>query len=343
MVEQTKVIPQIPPFVFGTSGLGNIYKAETYQNKKKVISASLAAIDGVAFFDTAGKYGAGLALEVLGSCLAELNVESSKVIISNKLGWYRTELTGPESTFEPGIWKDLKYDAQQRISYQGILDCFEQGNELLGDYNSDFVSVHDPDEYLLEAESPADYEKRYNDILDAYSALTELKLSGKVKAIGVGAKDWKVIEKISNDVALDWIMIANSLTLLTHPIELIEFISKMEQNNIPVINSAIFNGGFLIGSDFYNYRPVNEDDDEDKKLITWRNRFYALCNQYALSPAVACYHYANSFSGIKSIAMSTTNPDKVAGNIAMADQQIPFEFWAEMYDSRLIKVLRQRI
>src|SRR5690606_40256617 len=72
------------------------------------------------FFDSAGKYGAGLSLESLGKCLAQLGTDPSKVIISNKLGWYRVPLETAEPTFEPGVWKGLNYDAVQRISYDGI-------------------------------------------------------------------------------------------------------------------------------------------------------------------------------------------------------------------------------
>src|SRR6187551_235461 len=96
----------LPPVIFGTSGLGNLYEATPYETKKAIIKECIEHAPGIAMFDSAGKYGAGLALEVLGSALKELNVPQDKVIISNKLGWYRTELTTPEPTFEKGIWCD---------------------------------------------------------------------------------------------------------------------------------------------------------------------------------------------------------------------------------------------
>jgi D-threo-aldose 1-dehydrogenase len=115
---------KIPAIVFGTSGLGNLYHATDYECKKAIVNACLTSSADLSFFDTAGKYGAGLALEVLGSCLKDLGIDPSKVLISNKLGWYQTELKDCEPTFEPGVWKNLKNDAVQRISYQGILGLF---------------------------------------------------------------------------------------------------------------------------------------------------------------------------------------------------------------------------
>ncbi|MBC7565906.1 MAG: hypothetical protein H7223_02975 [Pedobacter sp.] len=54
------------------------------------------------------------------------------------------------------------------------MECYEQGNELLGGYDAKYVSVHDPDEYLAIANSLTDKDKRYKDILAAYDALHEL-------------------------------------------------------------------------------------------------------------------------------------------------------------------------
>src|SRR5476651_1445192 len=166
----------LPRVIFGTSGLGNLYTVLSDDVKRAIIEESVKYSPKPAVFDSAGKYGAGLALESLGRSLKQLNVNPSDVLISNKLGWVRTELKTPEPTFEPGVWRDLKFDAVQKISYDGILECYEQGNELLNGYKADLVSVHDPDEYLAAAATnEADKAKRYQDILDAYRALFELK------------------------------------------------------------------------------------------------------------------------------------------------------------------------
>ena len=149
-----------PPVIFGTTALGNIYEEIPYATKLAIMKECVQnAPGGLLMFDSAGKYGAGLALEVLGQCLDELGVAPENVIISNKLAWYRVPLTGPESTFEPGVWHNLKHDAVQKISYQGILECYEQGNELLGKYSTQTASVHDPDEYLAAAVDEADNKK----------------------------------------------------------------------------------------------------------------------------------------------------------------------------------------
>ena len=327
----------LPPVIFGTSGLGNLYEAIPYHIKLEIIRGSVLHAPGIPMFDTAGKYGAGLALEVLGKCLKELNVATNDVIISNKLGWYQTKLTTPEPTFEKGIWKDLTNDAVQKIGYKGIIECFEQGNDLLGDYNSQMASVHDPDEYLAAAADSKDEAKRYNDILEAYIALNELKQQGKVMSIGVGAKNWRSIERIAKDVPLDWVMIANSLSLKSHPKELIDFVKQLHQNGTVIINSAVFNGGFLVGRDHYNYVLVDKNTEQGKALYEWREKFFDLCSAFNIQPAEACFNFGFNIPGVNSVAVSTVDPKKVKGNIDMATKQIPKAFWKAMKDNDLLE------
>ncbi|MFB6456906.1 aldo/keto reductase [Chitinophaga sp. Hz27] len=324
----------LPKVIFGTSGLGNLYVALPEAIKLAIVDECIKCSPGQVVFDTAGKYGAGLALEVLGSSLEKLNVNPEDVLISNKLGWLRTELKTSEPTFEPGVWRNLQHDAVQKISYPGILECYEQGNSLLGNYHAEMVSVHDPDEYLLAAENEIDQQLRYQDILDAYRALHDLKREGKVKSIGVGAKDWRIIAKIADDVELDWVMIANSMTIHSHPTALLYFMLTLQQRQIAIINSSVFNGGFLTGSSYYNYQLT--DPVKDPALYNWREHFYRLCHEHNVKPVEACVVFGAKAPGVGSIALNTTQVERVAQNIALPDAVIPEEFWKEMKDSGLI-------
>ncbi|MCH5599870.1 aldo/keto reductase [Niabella ginsengisoli] len=325
-----------PKVISGTTSLGNIYKEMPFPEKMAIVKEYIDASPGTPMFDSAGKYGAGLALEVLGQCLKELGIKKDEVLISNKLAWVRKPLTTPEPTFEPGVWHNLKYDAEQKISYEGILNCFENGNELLGEYDSQFASVHDPDEYLAAAKDDNDYQKRYDDILEAYRALADLKSKGVVAGVGIGAKDWKSIEKISKDVKLDWVMIANSYTIYNHPKELVDFVASLHKQNITIINSAVFHGGFLMGSDFFNYTELSRENPEHKKYYEWRDKFNQICIEYNIEPPAAAIYFGLHVPGIKSIALNSSNPKRVRHNIEMANANIPPAFWQRMKEEGLI-------
>src|SRR5512133_314279 len=179
----------VPTLIYGTSFMGNLYQELPEEVKLQIMQQWFAVSSSAPMIDCAGKYGAGLALEVIGAGLKKLGIDKDQIIISNKLGWFRVPLTAAEPTFEPGAWVNLKYDAIQKISYCGILECWEQGCELLGGYyRPQLVSVHDPEEYLFAAADEADRKRRFKDILGAYKALFELKEKGEVKAVGIGAK-----------------------------------------------------------------------------------------------------------------------------------------------------------
>lgn len=333
-----KAVLRLPPVIFGTSGLGNLFVALEEEEKLNIVTECVRLSQGKVVFDSAGKYGAGLALETLGKCLKQLNVQPENVIISNKLGWVRSELKTEEPTFEPGVWKNLKHDAVQKISYDGIMECFEKGNELLNGYIPQMVSVHDPDEYLASAKDYQHSEKLYADILDAYEALYDLKKYGKVQFIGVGAKNWKIVKRIAKDVELDWIMIANSMTIKSHPQELLDFIKEMGQKGVYVINSAVFHSGFLVGSNYFDYRFIEKDNANNEALFKWREAFFETCNQFHVTPAEACVQFALNVPGVKSIALNTTHADRVQLNMKMAEASIPTEFWQELKNKNLIEI-----
>jgi D-threo-aldose 1-dehydrogenase len=329
---------KIPPIIFGTSALGNLYETLTNETKLEIVSESVKYVGQNVVFDSAGKYGAGLSLEMLGTCLGKLGVKPDDVVISNKLGWKRIPLTTPEPTFEKGVWMNLENDAVQSISYEGIIACWEQGNQLLGPlYAPKLASVHDPDEYLANAKSPAERKKLFQDIRDAYKALSELKAQGKVKAIGVGAKNWKIIREISEHVDLDWAMFANSLTLMTHPDDLLRFMESLHKNGVSIVNSAVFNAGFLIGGDYFDYVKISPDTEENKARFKWREDFFGICRQSGIKPAIACVAFGMTGPGVVSISLNTSNPSHVKSNVESVTSQVPEEFWKAMKDKGLIK------
>lgn len=328
---------RVPPIVFGCSALGNLYRVISELAKLEIVDAWFDHVSPPVFVDTAGKYGAGLALEVLGRSLAKFEIPPGDVLISSKLGWLRSPLVTPEPTFEPGVWQDIEHDAVQRISYDGILECYEESCRLLGSpYLPQLVSVHDPDEYLAAAASAADREKRFDDVVSAYRALAELKHAGQVMGVGVGAKDWRVIEEIAAVVHLDWVMLANSLTVMRHPSELLEFVGRLVDRGIGIINSAVFHAGFLVGGKFYDYRIVDATREEDRPLFAWRKSFVSICEAHGVSPMHACVQFGLSVPGVVAVALNTSHADRIAENVAAVSTPMPTQFWSSLKEEGLL-------
>ncbi|MEE2934508.1 MAG: aldo/keto reductase [Planctomycetota bacterium] len=327
---------QLPRVVFGTTCLGNLFVAMQEEQKAGLIRRWFEEMPRPIAIDSAGKYGAGMALEVLGQELAAMGVDPSDVIISNKLAWRRAPLTTAEPTFEPGVWIDLHHDAVQDISESGIIRCYQDGREMLDPYPSQLVSVHDPDEYLAAASDPQDRAKRKMDIEQAIRGLAELKATGEVAGVGIGAKDWKVIRELDNACELDWIMMANSFTIMNHPPELISFLDALRSRGVGLINSAVTHGGFLLGGNFLDYRPIDANDPEDQEKLDWRKRFQSICTRVGQDP----YHVAVSFGvshpAVHSVALSTSRADRVQSMLQAAIEPIPSETWMALREEKLI-------
>jgi len=336
----------LPRIVFGTTSLGNLFVQPSVVEKQRLIQTWLQTMPSPIAIDTAGKYGAGLALEVLGRELQELGVDPNDVIISNKLGWRRVTLVGSNPTFEPDVWLGLKHDALQDISYQGIRRCWEEGCELLGNYRPQMLSVHDPDEYLAAASDTNDRKRRLEDVVSAYQSLYELRDSGQANAIGIGCKDWRIVRELDRLCRFDWVMLANSYTIMSHPDELIDFMDSLTVRQIPIINSAVLHGGFLSGGKFFDYRTLEIDNKSDSSKIAWRESFFHVCQLQGVDPFDVAVAYGLSHRGIQSIALSTSRPERVKSLVSAVTKTVPINVWEALLSAGLLTsssmVLNQR-
>lgn len=332
---------RVPPVVFGATCLGNLFVAPPDAVKRQLIEEWFRSVPAPVAIDTAGKYGAGLALEVIGRELAGLGISRDEVVISNKLGWRRVPLEGGEPTFEPGVWVDLRHDAVQDISHAGIMRCWEEARGMLGDYPQQLVSVHDPDEYLEAASDEGDRASRLGDVVGAYQALESLRDRGLARGVGVGAKDWRVIAELDRHCRFDWVMLANSFTVMHHPPELIELIESLADRGIAVINSALTHGGFLTGGEFLDYHPIDPGRESDARAVAWRDRFRGTCDRLGVTPYDVAIAFGRAHPAVTTVAVSTSRPDRVAAMVRAASQPLDGSVWDALESEGLISTFRE--
>ena len=79
-------------------------------------------------------------------------------------------------------------------------------------------------------------------------------------------------------------MLANSFTILTHPAEVMVFMAKLHAEGITIINSAVFNAGFLVGGKYFDYEVVSLDSHPE--LFDWRERFNAVSYTHLTLPTI---------------------------------------------------------
>lgn len=98
--------------------------------------------------------------------------------------------------------------------------------------------------------------------------------------------------------------------------------------------TVLFNGGFLAGIDFYNYRQVSAALNPE--LYHWRSRMYVICERFDIAPEVVCVAFGRNAPGVKSVALNTTDVSRVRQNIEMVRFNVPKELWFRMVAEGLI-------
>ena len=92
-----------------------------------------------------------------------------------------------------------------------------------------------------------------------------------------------------------------------------------------------------MGIHFYNYKKVDPDTEDGKAKFAWRAKFFELCAKHNVTPAEACFNFGFRIPGVNSVALSTSHPEKVKPNIAMATCEVPASLWDDMKANGLLE------
>jgi D-threo-aldose 1-dehydrogenase len=167
--------------------------------------------------------------------------------------------------------------------------------------------------------------------------LQKLKSEGEVVGVGVGAKDWTSIRELGKYCDFDWVMFANSFTVMQHPKELETFMSELADKQIAIINSALFHGGFLLGGEYFDYRLLQPGAAEDRSRLDWRSKFQTICERHKVTPFDAGVAFGAAHPAVNAIALSSGRADRVPTHVAVLKKNIPNELWVDLKDAGLIR------
>ena len=128
---------------FGSTGLGNLYQAQTEAGAMATLEAAYAA--GIRYFDTAPLYGFGLAEHRVGAGLRRL---PDDVVVSTKAGWrlFPARGSGDTGSVSDALFqRAAPFRARIDYSYDGIMRSFEDSMQRLGTDRIDIILLHDCD------------------------------------------------------------------------------------------------------------------------------------------------------------------------------------------------------
>jgi D-threo-aldose 1-dehydrogenase len=128
--------------------------------------------------------------------------------------------------------------------------------ERLGLARVDVVLLHDLGAVTHGADDDARYAQAMN---GAYRVLHDLRAEGTIRAIGVGANEWAILERCARDGDFDCFLLAGRYSLLEQT-ALESFLPMCVRRRIGVIVGGPYNSGVLAtgarSGATYNYAPA---------------------------------------------------------------------------------------
>ncbi|MYE25825.1 MAG: hypothetical protein F4X87_01135 [Chloroflexi bacterium] len=117
---------------------------------------------------------------------------------------------------------------------------------------------------------------------------------------------------------------------------MLAFLDSLHDKGVAIINSAVFNAGFLTGGEFFNYVKLDPANPEHREKFAWREKFFALCEQHGQVPAEVCIQFGKSHPGIAALALSTSRPERVKTNVDAMSAAVPAGFWDVLKEEGLL-------
>lgn len=314
---------------FGGAPLGNLYRRVSDDDAQAALQAAYDS--GIRFFDTAPQYGLGRSEQRFGEAIARFGREN--IQLSTKIGRLLLDCEPHEVT--PEAFVDVP---QKRIvfdyTYDGVMRSYEASRERLGVSNADILLVHDVCVFSQGSQEMSDGKVR--ELFDGggYKALTELRGSGEVAAIGAGVNEWQVCEKLLGLGDFDGFLLAGRYTLLEQE-ALDSFLPLCEKRDVGIILGGPYNSGILatgaVPGAKYNYA------DAPNEILDRVGRIEAVCAAHGTPLIAAALQFVLGHPSVKTVIPGAVSAAEVQANVALLNRDIPSGLWSDLRSEGLIR------
>ena len=317
----------LPVFGMGTAHLGELYSTVEESIAQTTFEAAWQA--GVRYYDTAPWYGRGLAEHRLGGFLRTRS--RSEFQVSTKVGRTLHRPANP-ATFDREPWVGgLNFEVNFDYSYDGIMRSYEQALQRLALDTVDALVIHDLDSLFHDEKTIAAHAKALSE--SGMKALSELKSSGDIDAVGMGINMKEQLADLAQKVDLDFALVAMPYTLIDQE-TLHTGMKACLERNVSVIVGAPFASGILAtgsaGSAHYAYGTASDE------VINKVRRIEAICDAHLVSLQAAALQFPLAHPASVSIIPGASNPEEVIANVASLDAPIPAQFWSDLKTEGLL-------
>ena len=319
---------QLPLLGFGAAPIGNLYQSMTDEVAQ---SAVVTALDkGVNYIDCAPHYGFGLAEQRIGNALQQHPLRE-KALISTKIGRLLVPAQSPDK-IRYGFADAPALEPVFDYSYDAVMRSFHASLKRLQCEHVDILLAHDLGEVTHGAAHSAHFRKFME---GGYRAMQELRDSGLVGAIGLGANEWQVCEQALAHGDFDGFLLAGRYTLLEQSAAE-SFLPLCARRKVSVILGGPFNSGILAsgvngnGPFYYNYEPASS------AIIARVKRIEAICHDFSVPLAAAALQFPIAHPQICSVVAGLADSAQVEQAVALMNIKIPANFWSALREQQLI-------
>ncbi|MBC62828.1 MAG: hypothetical protein CL746_00650 [Chloroflexi bacterium] len=305
----------IPNLGLGTAPLSGdsladgLYGGSAEEKAIKVLNESYKK--GFTYIDTAPLYGTGNAEKRIGKSVFS-KIDKNNFIISTKVGRLVRKNSKNRTSYCIDDWSE-----------KAIYTSLEESLKRLCIDSIDIVYVHDPDTRDFGEEQVINY---------AFPTLIKLREEGLIKAIGCGMNEWQMPRKFIRKFDLDIILLAGRYTLLEQ--SSLDFLNDCIDYDVKIVVGGPYNSGILArdlnGPVSYNYEPAPEILIEKAKIIN------SLCEKNSIPMKAAALQFVLHHPAIISVIPGVQSIDELIENIEMIKFDIPYSFWEELKDKKII-------
>lgn len=314
----------VPRIGFGAAAIGNLYQKVEDAQASEAIGTAIA--QGLTYLDTAPHYGFGLSEQRVGNGLAEHDPDQ-RAIISTKVGRLLVPLDGGVATRERhGFVDAAPFEPRFDYSYDAVMRSFEASRTRIGRDRIDILYAHD----LGRVTHGAEHDRHFANFMDGgYPALRELRDSGDVGAIGLGANEWEVCEQALRAGEFDVFLLAGRYTLLEQT-ALDSFLPECARREVSVVIGGPYNSGILVEGTrsgrplHYNYEPAPAE------VIERVRRLEEVCEDLGVRLAAAALQFPLHHPQVAAVIPGLSSAAEVEETSALYRTTIKQEFWAEL-------------
>jgi len=310
---------------FGAAPLGNMFRPLREEDCNDTVGAAWRC--GLRYFDTAPLYGHGLSEIRLGRVLAEYDRDD--YLLSTKVGRVLDACApGEEGS---GIYRDTPhYRARFDYSYDGVMRSFEDSLARLGVDRIDVLYVHDVDARNHGGSARAN--ERIDELIDlgGWRALSALRDSGAVTAIGAGVNEWEPCARLLDVADPDLFLLAGRYTLLEQePIDTL--FPSCTARGVGIVVGGPFNSGVLAGKSSFDYSNVTAAVAGRVEALT------SVCRDHEVMLPQAALQFPLAHPLVVCVIPGTQSATETEQNVALLRQPVPPALWDELKQRGLLR------